>query len=392
MRSRSYIICILLGCVVYTSCKDKPVAAVETEKMVKYPEKEEMRLLTDRPPQLETPLEIFRQDITPNEYFFVRWHLAQIVMRIDIDTFRLRIGGPAVTTPIALSMNDLKTKFAPDSVIALAICAGNSRGTFDPKVPGTQWRNGAMGNAKWKGVKLKDILAMAGVKQGATDVSFQGLDRPVLSATPAFVKSLDINHAMDGEVLVAYEMNGQPLPMLNGYPLKLIVPGWYATYWVGSLSDINVLPDKFHGFWMDKAYQAAKNPEKNESPGELAKETAPLTAINLHSIFVSPEPQEKLSAGVAYTLEGLAYNDGTGIKKVELSTNDGSTWVEAKLNRELGKYSWRRWKFEWTPESSGLYHLRVRATDNNGKTQPDKQWNRSGYARGFIEHLDVTVN
>lgn len=360
--------------------------------MVKYPEKEEMRLLTDRPPQLETPLEIFRQDITPNEYFFVRWHLAQIVMRIDIDTFRLRIGGPAVTTPIALSMNDLKTKFAPDSVIALAICAGNSRGTFDPKVPGTQWRNGAMGNAKWKGVKLKDILAMAGVKQGATDVSFQGLDRPVLSATPAFVKSLDINHAMDGEVLVAYEMNGQPLPMLNGYPLKLIVPGWYATYWVGSLSDINVLPDKFHGFWMDKAYQAAKNPEKNESPGELAKETAPLTAINLHSIFVSPEPQEKLSAGVAYTLEGLAYNDGTGIKKVELSTNDGSTWVEAKLNRELGKYSWRRWKFEWTPESSGLYHLRVRATDNNGKTQPDKQWNRSGYARGFIEHLDVTVN
>ena len=350
-----------------------------------------MYLLTDRPPQLETPLKIFRQDITPNEYFFVRWHLSQILTKIDIDTFRLYIDG-AVDKPIALSMNDLKTKFTPDSIIALAICAGNSRSTFSPKVPGSQWSNGAMGNAKWKGVRLKDILKMAGVKNGAVDVTFQGLDNAPLPATPKFVKSLNINHALDSEILVAYEMNGKPLPMLNGYPLKLIVPGWYATYWVGSLSMINVLTDTFHGFWMAKAYQITTDLSLNESPDSLAKVTVPITKIKLHSIIVEPGADDAVTANKQCLMEGLAFDDGTGIKRVELSFDDGKTWVETKLNPELGKYSWRRWKYDWTPHAKGLYHLSVKATDNSGNTQVDKQWNRSGYARGFIEHLDVNVN
>jgi sulfite dehydrogenase (cytochrome) subunit A len=377
----------------YLSCgnKEKEHAINNAGELVKYPEKGEMYLLTDRPPQLETPLKIFREDITPNEYFFVRWHLSNILTKIDIDTFRLRIGG-AVNTPLALSMNDLRTKFTPDSVIALAICAGNSRSTFQPQVPGGQWSNGGMGNAKWKGVKLKDILAMAGVKNGAVDVTFQGLDRAPLPATPPFIKSLGIDHAGDGEVLVAYEMNGKPLPMLNGYPLKLIVPGWYATYWVGSLSTINVLADTFHGFWMSKAYRVPKEHAWNESPDSLAAVTVPISNINLHSIFVEPDAEEPLYANKAALVEGLAFDDGTGIKKVELSFDDGKTWVETKLNPEIGKYSWRRWKYEWTPKDKGVYHLRVKATDNNGHTQTDKQWNRSGYARGFIEHMDVNVN
>jgi sulfite dehydrogenase len=361
------------------------------EELVKYPEKGEMRLLTDRPPQLETPLKIFRQDITPNEYFFVRWHLSQIVTKIDIDTFRLYIGG-AVDKQLALSMNDLRTKFPQDSVIAVAVCAGNSRSTFNPKVPGIPWKNGAMGNAKWKGVRLKDILTMAGVKKGAVNVTFQGTDKGAMPETPVFVKSLFMDRAMDGEVLVAYEMNGKPIPMLNGYPLKLVVPGWYATYWVGALNNINVLTDTFKGFWMEKAYTVTKDPNKNETPDSLHKSLTPLTNINLHSIFVTPEVSDQVTASKPCHVEGLAFNDGTGIQKVELSFDDGKTWTAATLNPELGKYSWRRWQYEWTPKTTGVYHLQVRATDNNGHTQPDKQWNRSGYARGFIEHLDVTVN
>jgi sulfite dehydrogenase len=376
----------------FASCGNNEQAnkPANAQEIVKYPEKKEMILLTDRPPQLETPLKIFREDITPNDYFFVRWHLSQILTRIDIDTFRLNVGG-AVDKPLALSMNDLKTKFPQDSMIALAICAGNSRSTFNPRVPGSQWCNGAMGHAKWKGVKLKYVLEMAGVKAGAFDVSFQGLDKGPLPDVPVFVKSLGIDHAMDGEVLVAYEMNGQDIPMLNGYPLKLVVPGWYATYWVGSLATIKVLTDTFKGFWMAKAYQVPKG-SVNEKPDSLAKAMEPISKINLHSIFVAPDTSEQVSVNKPCLVEGLAFNDGSGIQKVELSADGGKTWVETKLNPDLGKYSWRRWKYEWTPSTKGVNHLQIRATDQKGVAQTDKQWNRSGYARGFIEQLDVNVN
>ena len=383
---------IIVSSILFSCGNDKEVKTnAGTRQTVKYPEKGEMYLLTDRPPQLETPLRIFRLDITPNDYFFVRWHLSQIVTKINIDTFKLYIGG-AVDKPLVLSMEDLKTKFTPDSVVALAICAGNSRSTFNPKVPGGQWCNGAMGNAKWKGVKLKDILAMAGVKDKAINVSFQGMDRGALPGIPDFVKSLDMDHANDGEVLVAYEMNGKPLPMLNGYPLKLVVPGWYATYWVGSLNNINVLTDTFSGFWMKKAYQVPDNGAINESKDSLAKTTVPISRINLHSIFVEPDADEPVTANKQCLVEGLAFNDGGGIQKVELSLDDGKTWNEAKLDPEIGKYSWRRWRYDWLPKTSGVYRLCVRATDGKGHTQGNNQWNKGGYARGFIEHLEVNVN
>jgi len=391
MREKIFLFCFIAvaACLSLLSC-DNPGAGNTAPTLVKFPEKKDMVLVTDRPPQLETPLKMLRMDITPNDYFFVRWHLSQIVTKIDIDTFRLRVGG-ATDNAVALSLNDLKTKFPQDSIVALAICAGNSRATFSPRVPGSQWHNGAMGNAKWKGVRLRDILLKAGIKQGAVDITFQGLDRAPLPATPTFVKALSVSHALDSDVLVAYEMNGQPLPMLNGYPLKLIVPGWYATYWVGELATINVLTDTFNGFWMKKAYQVpATGP--NESPDNLAKNTVPISKINLHSIFVEPDTSEQVFANKPCLVEGLAFDDGTGIKKVELSFNNGKTWTDAILNPELGKYSWRRWKYTWTPKETGIYRLCVRATDNNGKTQPTRQWNRSGYARGFIEHLDVNVN
>lgn len=349
-----------------------------------------MRLITDRPPQLETPLEIFKQDITPNEYFFVRWHLSQIVTRIDADTFRLRVHG-SVGSPLALSLTDLKTNFPADSLMALCICSGNSRATFNPKVPGSQWANGAMGNAVWKGVKLKHILERAGISKAATSVAMMGLDRGAMPGIPAYVKSLDAAHALDGEVLIAYEMNGQPIPLLNGYPLKVVVPGWYASYWIGSLADLTVTDTQFHGYWMDKAYRITTNPGMTEKPDSLGKDTKPLTAIKLHSIFVTPDPRVPQPAGKPCHLEGLAFNDGSGIARVDISTDGGKSWAAASLDAPLAKYAWRRWRLAWTPPAAGSYNLAVRATDAAGNTQPEQQWNRSGYACGFVEHITLTV-
>ncbi|MBC7554682.1 MAG: molybdopterin-dependent oxidoreductase [Taibaiella sp.] len=383
---------VIAACSVSASCTDTSTEKEDLQRpdMVTYPEKGEMILHTDRAPQLETPLAVFRQDFTPNEYFFVRWHLSQLLTRIDIDTFKLYIGGH-VAHPLAFSLNELKTKFPVDSIAAVAVCSGIARSTFNPKVPGTQWQNGAMGNAMWKGVKLKYLLAAAGIKKAAVDVTFQGMDNPPMPGVAPFIKSLSAEHADDGEVLVAYEMNGRPIPLLNGYPLKLVVPGWYATYWIGSLNTIKVLDQKYDGFWMTKAYLLVNNKSASEKPDSLSKDMAPVTNIHLHSVFVEPDATQVVKSGQNCLVEGLVITDGTPVKKVELSLDDGITWLQAELNPELGKYAWRRWKYNWKPTKADTYQLIVRAEDINGNTQTNKQWNRSGYARGFMEHIEVNV-
>ena len=357
--------------------------------LAKFPEKTGLILLTDRPPQLETPLKYFRTDLTPNDAMFVRWHLSGIPTSVDLESFRLSIGGH-VANPLSLSMADLQ-KLEQVSVVAVNQCSGNSRSFAEPRVPGGQWQNGAMGNARWTGVRLRDLLAKAAVKNGAVDVTFQGLDRPALPTTPAFVKSLEFEKANDGEVIVAYAMNGQPLPMLNGFPIRLIVPGWFATYWVKSLNQINVLSERFHNFWMDKAYRVPKTPELEESPGDLAKETTPISTMLVRSLFVRPEPGEHVAAGALFDIDGIAFDGGSGIKKVELSLDGGASWIETQLGEDLGKYSFRRWRHPWKP-AAGKYTLKVRATSNAGVTQrAEPNWNRSGYARNNVETLDVTV-
>lgn len=359
-------------------------------RMARFPEKADLVLLTDRPPLLETPLHYFRQDLTPNNAFFVRWHLEGIPTSVDLREFRLRVGGH-VQRPAELSMEELRTKFEPVSFIALNKCSGNSRTLFTPQVPGGQWQHGAMGNARWTGVRLKDILDRVGVRAGAVDVTLNGLDGPPLSSVHDFVKSLDIDHARYGEVMVAYEMNGQALPMLNGFPLRLVVPGWYATYWVKALSDINVLPAKFDGFWMKKAYLIPNNPSGNEDPSHIAKDVIPINRFFVHSIFVRPEPGETLIAGRKYPMEGVASDAGAGIRRVEISTDGGNSWTDARLDPDLGRYSWRRWRFEWMPSSPGQYRVQVRATNAEGQTQPKEHWNHGGYMRQRIEEMDVQV-
>jgi len=360
------------------------------EQLVSFPEKTNLILRTDRPPQLETPLDYFLQDLTPTEAFYVRWHLEGIPTSIDPGSFRLQIGGH-VEKPVELSLDDLRTQFDPLSIIAVNQCSGNSRSFFEPRVPGGQWKNGAMGNARWTGVSLRDLLDRCGVKSGAIDVGFEGLDRAPLSATPRFVKALSIDHARDGEVIVAYEMNGAALPMLNGFPLRLVVPGWYGTYWVKALREISVLPEKFHGYWMDKAYRIASTPNANEEPGHLATETVPINRLSLRSLFVRPKPDEQIHRGTSFEIQGLTFDSGYGIQRVEVSTGNGANWQSAQLDPELGKYSWRRWRFPWLPPATGKFRLRVRAFNRGGQQQTTALWNRSGFMRNVIEQTEVEV-
>jgi DMSO/TMAO reductase YedYZ molybdopterin-dependent catalytic subunit len=199
--------------------------------LVRFPEKTEMILLTDRPPQLETPIHYFRQDLTPNEAFFVRWHLEGIPTSVDLRTFRLNVSGH-VRKPLQLSVDDLRSHFEPVSIIAVNQCSSNSRSFFEPRVPGGQWKNGAVGNAKWTGVSVKSILDRAQVKAGAVDVSFNGLDVPPLPSVSDFVKALSIDHARNGEVMIAYAMNDHSLPVVNGFrPCRGRRHCWWFRCW-----------------------------------------------------------------------------------------------------------------------------------------------------------------
>jgi sulfite dehydrogenase len=365
--------------------------AADADMLPRFPGKVPLRVLNDRPPNLETPWKYFRDDLTPNEAFFVRWHLMFVPTTVDLRTWRLKVGGH-VEKPLELSMADLR-RMEPTSLVAVNQCSGNSRGLFEPHMPGAQWGNGGMGNARWTGVPLRDLLKKAGVKARAVDVSFDGLDRSGYPTVPDFIKSLDVDRAREPEILVAYEMNGQPLPLLNGFPVRLIVPGWYATYWVKSLTDITVLPKAFDGFWMAKAYRIPTAAGAVEVPDKLAEQTVPISRMNVRSFFTPPDGGFRAKANAPTALDGIAFDGGDGIRKVEVSADGGTTWRDAELGTDLGRYSFRRWRLSWRPEKAGAHRLMVRATNGRGDTQAAKPgWNRSGYMRNVIEEVGVEVS
>lgn len=352
--------------------------------LVSYPEKVPMRLLTDRPPQLETPLEYFKHDLTPNEAFYVRWHLADTPTRVDLQTYRLSVAGH-LDRPRDFSLDELRNNFEPVSIVAVNQCSGNQRSLFQPKVPGGQWTNGAVGCARWTGVRLRDLLAACSPQRRAVDVTFQGLDKAPFPSVPGFVKSLAWSHANDGEVLLAYEMNGAPLPMLNGFPLRVVVPGWYATYWVKALSRIEVLDQPFEGYWMKKAYQVPETSGITEAPHALAENTLPIQRLQIHSFLVSHLPGATLERGKPCSFEGLATHAEGVIQRVEISMDGGKNWQDAVLGPEQGRYAWRRWTFSWTPSVAGKIEVSVRASNSAGERQSAQQWNRSGFARNQVE-------
>jgi sulfite dehydrogenase (cytochrome) subunit A len=358
--------------------------------LVRYPQKRPMIGLTSRPPQLETPFSVFDSGpITPNNAFFVRYHLADIPYNLDPDKFTLEIKGK-VDRPLKLSLKEIR-KVPATELVAVNQCSGNSRGFSEPRVAGGQLGNGAMGNARWRGVPLKAVLDMAGVQAGARQVTFNGMDGPVMEPTPDFVKALDIDHARDGEVMLAYGMNGEDLPFLNGFPLRLVVPGYYGTYWVKHLNEITVIDSVFDGFWMKTAYRIPDTPCGCVEPGTAPKATIPINRFTIRSFITNVSNGARVKARKDVTLRGIAFDGGKGIKEVAVSTDNGTTWTPAKLGRDLGKYSFREWKLP-VKLIPGAYDLRVRATSNSGDTQPmDPGWNPAGYLRNVVETVRVTA-
>ena len=353
-----------------------------------FPGKTGMIVQRTTPPLLETPMGVFNGPLlTPNDRHYVRWHWP-FPTEIDVAGWRLKVGG-AVTKPLSLSLADLQ-KLPHHEVVAVNQCAGNARGLFEPRVPGAQWGNGAMANARWTGVRLKDVLDRAGVKPGAVAVRFAGADVPPVEGAPQFVKSLGFDHARDGEVMIAWAMNGAPLPLLNGLPLRLIVPGWYATYWVKMLDTIDVLDKPDDGFWMAKSYLIPANPTANVAPGtaEFAKE--PIGPMVPRSFITSAGEGDTVRWAPQIVLGGVAFGGDCGVQLVEVSA-DGTTWLPARLGEDLGPYSFRRFEAA-LGLPRGAVTLLARCTNSKGVVQPmTANWNPSGYQRGVVERLRVTV-
>jgi len=358
--------------------------------LVTYPGKRPLLQTTARPPQLETPFAVFDEGaITPNDAFFVRYHLADIPLEIDPETFRLGVTGH-VERPVSLALAEIKALPGRTEIVAVNQCSGNSRGFFEPRMAGGQLGNGAMGCARWTGVPLKSVLDRAGVKAGAEQVTFDGLDGPVLPETPDFVKALRLDHARDGQVMLAWAMNGADLPWLNGFPLRLVVPGFYGTYWVKHLTAITVRDTPFDGFFMKSAYRIPDNACACTEPGQAAAATVPIGRLNVRSFLTNLADGADIKAGPVQ-LRGIAFDSGSGIRTVEVSADDGRTWTNAELGQDLGAYAFRPWSLglDLTP---GAYVLRVRATANDGSTQPmGARWNPSGYMRNVVETTRVRV-
>jgi DMSO/TMAO reductase YedYZ molybdopterin-dependent catalytic subunit len=362
-----------------------------------YPQKAPLILLTDRPVQLETPRRYFLSTFTPNEAFFVRWHLQTIPNAVDLKLWRLRVEGN-VDRPLTLSFSELISRFKPASVAAVDQCSGNSRSRLQPRVAGGQWGNGAMGNAAWTGVKLRDILDAAGVKSGSMQVQFEGLDKglgPKGFGSNRFMKSLDLTNPVLDECVIAYAMNDEPLPMLNGFPARLIVPGFFATYWLKSLSFIRVLDAQDDNFWMKAAYRIPDTPRGSSTPDEMKTgkvATIPIARMPVRSFLVSPDGTYKIPAGFPLRLRGIAFSGYGAIKKVEVSTDNAANWAEARLGTEAGEYSFRTWSLDWTPKAAARYQVAVRATDAKGNAQTDEGvWNPGGYLWNKIERQEIAV-
>ena len=356
-----------------------------------FPGKGAMILQRTRPPLLETPFAVFDEGVfTPNDRFYVRWHWAEIPTAIDVPSFRLTVRGH-VETALSLSLDAL-ADMPQFEIAAVNQCSGNSRGLFVPRVPGAQWANGAMGNALWTGVRLKDVLDRAGVRAGAVQVRFAGLDEPVVSDAPHFRKSLALDHARDGEVMIAYAMNGAQLPLLNGFPLRLVVPGRYSTYWVKMLSDIEVLDRPDDQYWMETAYRIPDVPGANVRPGQTGFKTVPIDRMVPRAFVTNLQDGARVGAGAPVAVRGIAFGGDCGVRSVEISTDGGASWAPTRLGADAGAYSFRRFDVGLPALATGTRAVKVRCTNANGLAQPmDPVWNGAGFMQNGVDTVTLQV-
>jgi sulfite dehydrogenase (cytochrome) subunit A len=345
-----------------------------------------------RPPNFETPLADLAPLYTDNSAFFVRYHLAAIPV-VDVTSWRLQVGGPSAQRSLVLSLGELKSGFEKVSISAVNQCSGFRRGLFSPRAAGVQWRDGAIGNALWSGVRLRDVLHKAGIAADAVEVVFNGADEPLLPATPDFVKSLPVDRALDEHTLIAFEMNGRPLPHWNGAPARLVVPGWTGTYWMKHLTYIRIQPTAFDGFWMKAAYRIPTGAFATArfATQETAENT-PITEMLVNSLITSPLTATPVRRGEPLKLAGKAWDGGAGIAAVEVSVDGRQSWREAKLGRDVGRFAWREFQLPLDTSRSGPIELAVRARSRNGSMQPDKLTpNPSGYHDNIVQTLRVEV-
>ncbi len=354
------------------------------------PGKKPLIQLADKPPNYESPLEYFRMPITPNNEFFVRYHLADIP-EVDAKTYKISVGGDGAMGQAEITLDDLK-KMPAVEIVAVNQCSGNRRGLSKPHVAGVEWGYGAMGCAKWKGARLKDILDKVGLKKEAIEIAFNGADGPVVDKTPDFIKSLPVWKATDENTIVAYEMNGAPLPHFNGFPARLIVPGWTGTYWMKHLISVTALTKPQGGFWMNPAYRIplGKFPVVARFTSQEYAPNTPITEIVVNSLITSHRDGEKIKRG-KLTVSGLAWDGGYGINKVEVSTDGGKTWQTATLGQDLGRFAFRPWSFTLNAKR-GKNSVMVTATNKIGQGQTSELiFNPAGYHNNVMQNITLTA-
>ena len=370
-----------------------PLASAPTQRPTTsaFPGKGDMILQRARPPLLETPISVFERDIfTPNDRFYVRWHWADIPTSIDVETFRLTIHGH-VRRPLSISLAQL-LRMPRIEMAAINQCSGNSRGLFKPRVPGAQWAHGAMGNARWLGVPLRHLLDLADIHPGAVAVRFGALDSPLATGAPDFEKALTIDHARNGEVMLAFGMNGEQLPLLNGFPLRLVVPGWFSTYWIKMLDQIEVLPAPDDGYWMTKAYRVPDTPGANVAPGAKNFPTVPISRMIPRSWVTSLQDSQTIAYASTIPVGGIAMGGDCGVARIDVSSDGGLSWHAGTLGPDMGRYSFRRWDAMVPVARSGRLALMSRCTNVHGEIQPMIPiWNPGGFMRNNVETTTIVT-
>lgn len=338
-----------------------------------------MIVRSTRAEDLEMPLEGFLESyVTPLDRFFVRSH--HYVPAVNLAAWKLEIKGK-VTTPLSLSMDELK-KLPRVEMVSVLECAGNGRGLYEPSMPGLQWTYGSVGNGRWAGVRLADVLKKAGVQPGAIEIICDGADVPV-GTQPEFQRGIPMAKALDPNTLLAYEMNGEPLTKEHGFPLRLVVPGWAGDCWVKWLTRIEVRDTEFDGFFMKSAY---RHPGKPIVPGTALDpaQMKPVTTLSIKSILASHVDGQDVGLGPV-KLRGAAWSNESPVATVEVSTDGGRTWKLARLGKDAARFGWRQWEYDWTPTQAAFYNVMVRAKNVAGETQPYAQeWNPSGYGHNVV--------
>ncbi len=369
-----------------------PAGTIETAQLFSLPGKLPLIKKSFRPPNFESPISYLNAAFTPNDAFFVRYHLAGIPDAVDVANWKLKISGESLERPLELTYENLTHDFESVEMAAVCMCSGNRRGFSEPHVPGVQWGHGAIGNAMWRGVRLRDLLNKAGLKKDAIEIVLDGADGPVLDKTPDFVKSIPVWKAMDENTLVAFAMNGEKLPHWNGYPARVVVPGWTATYWMKHVTAITAVAQPFKGFWMNPAYRIPKGkfPIIDRFVSQETDSNTPITEMVVNSLITSPENGSKVRHGDTVTITGVAWDGGYGIAGVEVSEDDGRTWKTAPLDADLGRYSWRQWSHRFVVANSGRHAVMAKATNRAGATQTvELIFNPAGYHNNVVQRIEI---